>query len=57
MIIDHSDFSFTDTSCASRYKPLECEHNQIKRERPLFDRNNNKVADQHYNFRIFVKQG
>ena len=56
LIIDQSDFSFTDTVCSEKYTPLvsfEC--NRIVRNRPLFDRNNRKVAESQNSYRVFVK--
>ncbi|MDR3697524.1 class I SAM-dependent methyltransferase [Mucilaginibacter sp.] len=55
-IIDNTDFSFTDTVCSIDYKPLEFETNKMVRERPLFDRNNRKIADIQENYRMFMKQ-
>ena len=55
LIIDHSDFSFTDTVCVLRYNPLEFDKNRLIRERPLYDKNNRKVADTQFNYRVFVK--
>ena len=54
-VIDHSDFNFTETSCASLYTPLSFEGNTIFRNRPLFDRNNQKVSDSRYLSRVFLK--
>lgn len=55
-IIDHADFSFFDTNCAKNYKPLNFESNAMRRNRPLFDKQNNKIAETQMQFRIFVKQ-
>jgi len=58
LIIDQSDFSFTDTVCSEKYTPLiSFERNRIVRNRPLFDRNNRKVAESQNNYRVFVKHG
>ena len=54
-IIDHADFCFMDTTCANNYKPLVFEQNQLLRIRPLYDRNNQKIADQQFNYRVFEK--
>ena len=51
----HSDFSFTDTACAINYTPLPFEKNLVERNRPLFDRNNRKVAESQNNYRVFVR--
>ena len=55
MIIDHSDFSFTDVGCAAKYIPLDFKQNQLVRNRPLFDPNNQKIAEVQNNYRVFVK--
>lgn len=54
-VIDHSDYSFLDTKCSMHYFPLSFENNQLYRKRPLFDKYNQKVANSHYSFRVFVK--
>lgn len=54
-IIDNADFSFLDTACAVQYRVLDFPANQISRNRPLFGRNNQKVADVQQLFRVFVK--
>lgn len=54
--IDHSDFSFEDTSVAIHYTPLEFEGNQIQQDRPLFDRNNKLLTTQHNLPRAFEKK-
>jgi methyltransferase family protein len=54
-IIDHADFSFTDAVPPGSYRPLDFENNRLKRKRPLFDRNNRKIADMQNNYRVFVK--
>lgn len=56
LIIDQSDFSFTDTVCSEKYTPLvSFEHNRIVRNRPLFDKNNRKIAESQNSYRVFVK--
>ena len=56
LIIDNVDFCFLDTVCAEYYAPLYTfEQNQLVRKRPLFDRNNQKIAEIQNNFRVFVK--
>ena len=55
LVIDNADFSFNDTSISEKYSPLAFEGNRIERKRPLFDRNNQKVAESHFSFRVFVK--
>lgn len=54
--IDNTDFSFMDTSVSKNYTPCNFERNQVlKADRPLFDVNNNKVANQQMLYRMFVK--
>ncbi len=55
LAIDHSDFSFSDTPTAKKYKTLPSENNQTMRDRPLFDRYNHKTTDSHSSFRLFIK--
>lgn len=57
LIIDHGDFRFTDTACAARYAPLDFPQNRLLRARPLYGRDNRKLADRHDSPRVFVKQG
>ncbi len=54
-VIDHADFSFMDTGCAKHYTPLPFINNRLRRERPAFDRNNLKIAESQYYYRVFVK--
>lgn len=55
-IIDFSDFNFMDTVVANKYVPLEFDKNQFRRKYPLFDKNNHKIADEKFLYRVFVKQ-
>lgn len=56
LIIDHADFRFEDTTVAKKYIPLNSfEQNKAQRNRPLFDRKNRKIAEEHNCFRVFVK--
>jgi hypothetical protein len=54
--LDEYDFSFDQTATAARYKPAEFEGNSAFRQRPLFDRENRLIANEHTSFRCFVKQ-
>jgi hypothetical protein len=54
-IIDHADFSFTDASFSISYKPLDFEQNQMLRRRPLYNKSNQKIADEQINYRVFEK--
>jgi hypothetical protein len=56
LIIDFSDFNFTDTVVSKKYVPLDFAKNRLLRRSPLFDKNNKKVADEKYLYRVFVKQ-
>lgn len=55
LILDHCDFSFTDTEVYSRYLPLECENNYLQRQRPLYDSCNRRQAEVFAGFRVFQK--
>lgn len=56
LIIDHADFRFSDTSVSQNYKPLSTfEQNNLTRNRPVFDRNNKKIAEKNDSYRVFVK--
>ncbi len=57
LVTDNCDFSFTDTAIAVHYKPLVFPDNLIERDRPLFDRNNRKIAETQHIYRVFVKDG
>jgi hypothetical protein len=56
LIIDNTDFSFLDTAAADHYKPLDFENNKRNSSRPLFDRNNNRIADTQSSYRVFMKK-
>lgn len=55
LIIDNADFSFLDTHSSVAYRPLDFRRNQLLRVRPLFDRNNQKIADEQHMYRVFQK--
>lgn len=55
LFIDHSDFDFLDTRLCARYQPLGFSTNRVQHERPLFDRQNCKLAERQDLFRGFVK--
>jgi len=56
LIIDHADFSFEETGVAKKYQPLKSfGRNEMHRNRPLFDRENRKIAEEHDSYRVFVK--
>lgn len=55
LIIDHADFRFQDTLLATRYKPLDFPQNLITRNRPAFNRHNERIADQQRIYRTFIK--
>jgi hypothetical protein len=54
--LDEYDFSFEQTAVAAGYRPAEFEGNSALRQRPLFDRENRLIANEHTSFRCFVKQ-
>lgn len=53
--LDEYDFSFEQTEPAARYKPAEFDGNSVLRQRPLFDRDNRLIANEHTLFRCFIK--
>jgi len=56
LIIDHADFSFVDTTISKKYTPLRSfGRNKLLRNRPLFDRENQKIAEEYKSYRVFVK--
>lgn len=55
LIIDHTDFDFNDTKCALKYKFLAFEKNRIRHERPLYNSKNEKVSEEQFLYRVFVK--
>lgn len=56
LFLDHVDFRFGDTPCASRYTPLDFPKNRLLRVRPLYGPDNRKLADVQDTLRVFVKQ-
>ncbi len=56
LFIDHTDFNFIETSLMPQYKILNIPHNQTVRSRPLFNRQNQKIADTQNSFRVFQKK-
>ena len=56
LFLDECDFSFEQTAMAARYQPAEFEWNRVLRTRPLFDRDNRLMAEQHWSVRCYVKQ-
>ncbi len=57
LFIDHCDFNFLETSLRTSYQIVSFKENQQRRERPIFNRKNQKIADAHYSFRVFQKKG
>lgn len=55
IVIDHSDFKFTDSTLFKIYKILEVENNLIKRKRPVYNYKNQKISDTSENYRVFQK--
>ncbi|MCE7993518.1 MAG: class I SAM-dependent methyltransferase [Roseivirga sp.] len=55
LVIDHCDFRFVDTSCAEKYETLDVANNRIQRDRPTYDRHNQKISEVSENDRVFVK--
>lgn len=55
LVIDHCDFRFIDTDCADKYQALDVAGNRIRRDRPTYDKQNQKISDFSENDRVFVK--
>lgn len=55
-VIDHADFSFAHTASAANYTPLDVATSRRLRIRPIYGRDNHKLADRHESHRIFVKR-
>ena len=55
LFLDQCDFSFFDTTVAQRYRPLGFERNRVRRQRPLFDKDNQLQATGYTAYRCFVK--
>lgn len=55
LIIDHTDFDFRETKYALRYQFLDFDKNQKRHNRPLFNSKNEKVSDEQFLYRVFVK--
>lgn len=58
LLIDHCDFNFLDVAPVLRtgYRPAPWPDNLVRRDRPIFNRHNQKVASQHIAFRVFIKE-
>lgn len=56
LIIDHADFSFGETTVAAAFEPLDVPGSLVSRLRPLFDKQDRKVADGYTLYRIFCKR-
>ncbi len=56
LFLDHVDFRFGDTPCASRYTPLDFPRNRAPRPRPIYGPDHRKLADVQDTPRVFVKQ-
>ena len=56
LIIDQCDFDFRETELWNNYTVLKVENNTIKRERPVFNRDNERVSEITFIPRVFVKR-
>jgi tRNA G46 methylase TrmB len=56
LFIDHCDFNFFETSLMPYYTIYPIAKNQALRDRPLFNKSNQKVVEKHNSFRIFQKK-
>jgi len=55
LLIDHCDFNFLETSIALKYFPLRVDNNKLFRERPLFNKSNQKISNTTEIYRVFLK--
>jgi SAM-dependent methyltransferase len=56
LFIDHCDFNFIETSSIPDFEIFNTPNNPILRDRPIFNKLNQKVSDQNFSFRIFKKK-
>ncbi len=56
LFIDHCDFNFFATCLMPHYKIYPVAQNQVKRDRPLFNKHNQKIAETQNSFRVFQKK-
>lgn len=56
LFIDQCDFNFFETCLMPSYTIYPMANNRVLRNRPLFNKNNQKVAEKHNSFRIFQKK-
>lgn len=56
LFLDHYDFNFFETCLMPHYKIYAVAQNQIKRDRPLFNKYNQKIAETQNSFRVFQKK-
>ena len=55
LFIDHCDFNFLELPLKNHYQIANIKQNMLVRNRPLFNKNNQKIAAIQNNFRIFKK--
>ena len=55
LFIDECDFNFLETRLVLNYFPLQSSNNKLSRERPLFNKWNQKISDTQKNYRVFLK--
>lgn len=56
IFLDHCDFNFMETSLMPHYSILNAPSNPKVRERPLFNKDNRKIAEVSKCFRVFQKK-
>jgi SAM-dependent methyltransferase len=56
IFIDQSDFNFMETSSMPDFEIYNDSNNAILRDRPLFNKLNQKVSNQNFSFRVFRKK-
>jgi len=55
LFIDNSDFNFLESKIVYKYFPLQMDNNKVLRERPLFNKSNNKIGNGREIYRFFKK--
>lgn len=55
LFIDQCDFNFLETSLAKNYFPLQVNNNLFERDRPLFNKQDQKIENSSELYRVFIK--
>ncbi len=54
-IIEHTDYNFLETSISNKYTPVP--NQNFYRNRPLYNKNNERISEKSIPEKIFIKQG